>query len=82
VAQMAEKLGAALGRTVKVRYDRTPSAADTPADVAARDRAERQQSAERALGADPFVQALIRDFDARVIPESIRPAAAAKNPEK
>jgi len=82
IAQMAEKLGAALGRAVKVRYDKAPSAADTPADVAARDRAERQQSAERALGADPFVQALIRDFDARVIPESIKPAAAAKNPEK
>ena len=33
----------------------------------------RQQAAERAMQDDPIVQALMRDIDARLIPESIKP---------
>jgi DNA polymerase-3 subunit gamma/tau len=74
IAHLQDKLSAALRRPVKVRYEKAARATDTPADAAARDRAARQEAAERALGADPLVQTLIRDFDARVIPESIKPA--------
>ena len=36
-------------------------------------RAERQRDAEREIGSDPFVQQLIRDFGASIVPGSIRP---------
>ena len=34
----------------------------------------RRQAAEEAVRGDPVVQSLIDAFDARVIPESVRPA--------
>jgi len=75
VAAMEEKLGQALGRALKVRFEKNSAAqqAETPAEAAGRARDERQQAAERALNDDPIVQALIRDFDARLIPESVKP---------
>jgi DNA polymerase-3 subunit gamma/tau len=47
-----------------------------PPTAAAHDaalRAQRQQDAEREIGADPFVQSLIREFGASIVPGSIRP---------
>ena len=75
VAAMEDKLGQALGRAVKVRFEKNVSAqqAETPAEAAGRARDARQQAAERALNDDPIVQALLRDFDARLIPESVKP---------
>ena len=37
--------------------------------------AERQREAEEAIHNDPFVQALIREFDATIVPGSIKPAS-------
>ena len=45
--------------------------------VAQQERAARQQAAEDATTADPFVQALISNFGARVVPGSIRPVDPA-----
>jgi len=83
VAAMEEKIAQALGRAVKVRFEKNASAqqAETPAEAAGRARDARQQAAERALNDDPIVQAnddpivqaLMRDFDARLIPESVKP---------
>jgi len=42
--------------------------------VARIERAARQQAAEDAVQADPFVQALISHFDAHVVPGSVRPS--------
>ena len=78
VANIEERLGTVLGRAVKLRFEKADVPQVTPAEVAARERNARQQEAERALGADPFVQAVIRDFGGRVIPESIKPAGPAK----
>jgi DNA polymerase-3 subunit gamma/tau len=78
VANIEERLSGVLGRAIKLRFEKADAAQTTPADVAASERSARQQEAERALGADPFVQAVIRDFGGRVIPESIKPAAPAK----
>jgi len=75
VANIEERLSAVLGRGVKLRFEKAGATLDTPADAAQREQAARQQAAERALGEDPFVQAVIRDFGARVVPESIKPAA-------
>ncbi|MBS0581797.1 MAG: DNA polymerase III subunit gamma/tau [Proteobacteria bacterium] len=75
VAAMEEKIAQALGRAVKVRFEKNAAAqqAETPAEAAGRARDARQQTAERALNDDPIVQALMRDFDARLIPESVKP---------
>ncbi|MBS0557452.1 MAG: DNA polymerase III subunit gamma/tau [Proteobacteria bacterium] len=75
VAQLQENLGKALGRAVEVRFEKAGNGAtSTPADIARSQRDARQQAAEQALEADPVVQGMIRDFGARVIPESIKAA--------
>src|SRR5262249_39961745 len=56
VANIEERLSVVLGRSVKLRFEKAGSTQDTPAEVAQRERAVRQQEAETALGADPFVQ--------------------------
>ena len=75
VTQLQDALGKALGRTLTVKFEKSAAAPrQTPADIA-RDRlSARQQAAEKALEADPVVQGMIRDFGARVIPESIKAA--------
>jgi DNA polymerase-3 subunit gamma/tau len=82
VATMQEKLGVALGRAVKVRYETARVAAETPADASERERAERQRSAEQSIDADSFVQAAIRDFGAHIVPGSVKPVAATPSAEK
>jgi DNA polymerase III subunit gamma/tau len=69
-AALAERLGKAVDLTVEVGPARRTAAA---LDAAAR--AERQRDAEREIGADPFVQQLIREFGASIVPGSIRPLA-------
>jgi DNA polymerase-3 subunit gamma/tau len=72
IAQMEERLSATLGRAIKVRFDKA-GAVDTPIEAAARASSARQSAAERALGEDPVVQTLMRDFDARIVPASVKP---------
>ena len=74
VEQMQAKLSGALGQAVKVKFEKASATAETPADIAGRERANRQSNAERALDADPAVQTLLRDFDARILPASVKPA--------
>jgi DNA polymerase-3 subunit gamma/tau len=45
----------------------------TAAALDAAARAERQRDAEREIGTDPFVQQLIRDFGASIVPGSVKP---------
>ncbi len=45
----------------------------TAAAVATEQRNERQARAQRAIESDPFVQQMISELDAHVIPESVRP---------
>ena len=73
IEQMQVRLSAALGKAVKVKFEKAVTPGDTPADIAGRERANRQSAAERALDADPTVQGLLRDFDARIIPASVKP---------
>jgi len=73
VDQMQAKLSAALGQSVKVKFEKAVGLSETPADIAGRERAGRQSAAERALDSDPTVQGLLRDFDARIIPASVKP---------
>lgn len=72
----AEKLTAALcehfGQTVRLQT--TIGAVEHTASAAAiADRAERQRDAEQSMEQDPFVQKLMREFGATIVPGSVRP---------
>ncbi len=73
VATIQEKIGAVLGQTVKIKFEKAAIAIETPADASERERSARQKSAEAAIDADSFVQAAIRDFGAHVVPGSVKP---------
>jgi DNA polymerase-3 subunit gamma/tau len=70
-AALAERLGKEVEVLVEVGPARRTAAAF---DAAAR--AQRQKDAEREIGSDPFVQSLIREFGASIVPGSIKPIAA------
>ncbi|MCB1572199.1 MAG: DNA polymerase III subunit gamma/tau, partial [Xanthomonadales bacterium] len=70
---LGQRLGAALGRSLRVRVERVADAAESPADSRARASAERRQQAHDGLHADPAVQSLIDTFGARIISDSVRP---------
>ncbi|HMH69687.1 MAG TPA: DNA polymerase III subunit gamma/tau [Pinirhizobacter sp.] len=71
--QMEERLTKAVGRRIRLRFVADHAAGETPAERAAQMRDARQADAVDAIGNDPVVQALQRDFGARVIPQSIKP---------
>ena len=73
LAQLEQRLGAALGRAVKVRFERAGGAAESPAERRLRTDNSRRQAAAEAVRGDPVVQSLVDTFGARVIPESVRP---------
>ncbi|WP_454871710.1 DNA polymerase III subunit gamma/tau [Paraburkholderia xenovorans] len=72
VAKLKTALADRLGHTVEVLVEVGPARRTAAAHDAAM-RAQRQQEAEREIGADPFVQSLIREFGASIVPGSIRP---------
>lgn len=72
----AEKLTTVLcehfGQTVRLQT--TIGAVEHTASAAAiADRAERQRDAEQSMEEDPFVQKLMREFGATIVPGSVRP---------
>ncbi|PMS17924.1 DNA polymerase III subunit gamma/tau [Trinickia dabaoshanensis] len=74
VAKLKAALAEKLGTVVEVRVVVGP-ARRTAAVLDAAARAERQREAEREIGADPFVQSLIREFGASIVPGSIKPVS-------
>ncbi len=76
VSQMEEQVGRALGERIRLRFVSDASAAShTPAARAAEARDAAQARAEQSIEEDPLVQALKRDFGARVVPQSIKPVS-------
>jgi len=74
VSQMEERVSQTLGERVKLRFvEEHGAASETPAARAANAREVAQSAAEQAIEEDPLVQALKRDFGARVVPQSIKP---------
>ncbi len=73
LAQLEQRLGSALGRSIKLKFERDSGGAASPAELRARAESARHAAAENAVTTDPFVQSLIDTFGAHVIPESIRP---------
>jgi DNA polymerase-3 subunit gamma/tau len=76
VAKLKTALVERLGQNVDVLVE-VGAARRTAAARDAAMRAQRQQEAEREIGADPFVQSLIREFGASIVPGSIRPLMPA-----
>ncbi|WP_233863390.1 DNA polymerase III subunit gamma/tau [Paraburkholderia adhaesiva] len=74
VAKLKSALAERLGKAVDVAVEVGP-ARRTAAALDAAARAQAQREAEREIGADPFVQQLIRDFGATIVPGSIRPVS-------
>jgi DNA polymerase III subunit gamma/tau len=75
-ATYQEKLSSAINhhfnRKIKLIIN-IESEANTPAKQQAEEKAIIQSSAEEAIMNDDFVQALLQDFDAKIIPNSIKP---------
>lgn len=71
--RLNDALDQQLGRAVTLRVEiRTPEQ-ETPAQAAARKRAERQRQAEASIHADPLVQQMIQQFAAVIREDSIEP---------
>jgi DNA polymerase-3 subunit gamma/tau len=74
VSQMAERISAVMGETVRLRFmSDSHGAVETPAARAANARSAAQSAAEQSIDGDPLVQALKREFGARVVPQSVKP---------
>lgn len=71
-----EKLSTAVnshfGKKIKLTFN-IDNEANTPAKQNAEEKAVIQSSAEDAIMGDDFVQSLLNDFDAKIIPNSIKP---------
>jgi DNA polymerase-3 subunit gamma/tau len=73
LARLEEQLSRHTGSGVKVRVDVRESVQESPAGRVQRLRREAGQKAEAAFRDDGFVQALVREFDAVIETQSIRP---------
>ena len=73
VNRVREALGAHFGAPVRLDVEVGRVGEATAAAASARDRAERQAQARASIEADPFVRALIEDFDGAIVPGSVRP---------
>jgi len=74
----ADKLKAALetalGRRIRLRFEIVGNASASLAAQEKRARADAHARAETAFNDDPFVQDLLARFDAKVKPDSVKPA--------
>jgi DNA polymerase-3 subunit gamma/tau len=71
--RMNEALNQYLGRSVQLEVEIVRPEQETPAQAAARWRAERQQQAEQSIHDDPLVREMIQQFGATIRPDSIEP---------
>jgi DNA polymerase-3 subunit gamma/tau len=72
VTQLEQKLGAALGERIRIKFEREQGHGESPAEQNARSENSRRQAAEQALQSDPVVQSLVDTFGARVVAGSVR----------
>jgi DNA polymerase-3 subunit gamma/tau len=73
VDKLAQVLTEHFGKTVRV--DTEIGAVELTANAqAVAEREARQRAAEQSIQSDPFVQSLMREFGATIVPGSIKPA--------
>ncbi|RRV05637.1 DNA polymerase III subunit gamma/tau [Pseudomonas sp. v388] len=64
------------GRAIHLRIELIKPEQETPAQAAARLRAERQRQAEASIHADPFIQQMLQQFGAVIREDTIKPVDA------
>ena len=74
--RLNEALDQHFGRSIRLSIELVRPEQETPAQAAARKRAERQREAEEAIDSDPLIQQMIRQFGATVRQDSIEPVDA------
>jgi DNA polymerase-3 subunit gamma/tau len=72
--KLAQALSRYFGASVRLQFEPSDDAQDTPARAAERAEAQRRAQAQLAFEADPLVGTLKERFGASVLPESVRPA--------
>ena len=70
--RLQESLTAAMGRAVVLRLAVAGGGNETRAQRQEREREERQRATEADIADDPLVQAIQENFDAAIVPDSIR----------
>ena len=70
--KLAQALQQHFGRKIRLEFN-LENSVNTPAKQVAHEKAVSQNSAETAIQEDSFVQALLNDFGAEIIPNSIKP---------
>ncbi|MWV16761.1 DNA polymerase III subunit gamma/tau [Pseudomonas sp. L-22-4S-12] len=71
--RLNDALNQHLGRNIELRIELILPEQETPAQAAARKRAERQRQAEQSIHADPLIQQMIQQFGAVIRADSIEP---------
>jgi len=71
--KLEEALCTCLQQKLKLHIELGDQQVESPAKTTARNQAERQQSAEDKIHQDPMVQALKDNFNAEVVPNSVKP---------
>ncbi|MFJ1340431.1 DNA polymerase III subunit gamma/tau [Pseudomonas caricapapayae] len=74
--RLNDALNQHFGRTLKLSIELIRPEQETPAQAAARKRAERQGEAEASIEADPLIQQMIKQFGAMVRHDTIEPVDA------
>ncbi len=71
--KLEEALCCTLQQKLKLHIELGEQQVESPAKTTERNQAERQQSAEESIHQDPMVQALKENFNAEVVPNSVKP---------
>ena len=73
IARLAEGLAPSLGASPAIAFVASGSTVDTLHSRGRREQEQRQTDAERNFAQDPSVQRLLHDYEARIVPGSVRP---------
>lgn len=71
--KLREALSQHFGHDISLTITLGSASGDTPAAIALREKLARLAVATQSIQNDPFVQSVVRDFGATVIPDSIKP---------
>jgi len=71
-ARLCTLLSEYFGTVVRLKVEYGATGSETARAVELAERARRQEHAEQAVHEDPFVQTLIKDFGAQIVPGSVR----------